>query len=158
MSQTFCPVCYNTSLTLYEGFLVCDACGTQSQALLEEAEAPEELPSGRFGLRRRADGPSNQPLLLNEGPTTEQLANTVRDTAQTYLKCLQALLQDQADALVTTFGAHQDLRAAIRHVWLSYIPFTGYLDLALDTMMTMAAQAAHTKVLDKVNGTDGDEG
>lgn len=30
-SQAFCFVCYNTELSLINGALVCDACGTQSE-------------------------------------------------------------------------------------------------------------------------------
>ena len=57
------------------------------------------------------------------------------------------LPQAQADALVHRMGLPADVTLLIRHLWLSFVPRTGFLDIDLEEMWVHEVPGNHACVL-----------
>jgi len=122
-----CEVCGQGELRDDAGYLVCESCGTQSQARGAAASPRTRTPAQHpppqavvmedveieFGtsLRNKTKERARRPpkRLAEEGPSTW-------DAWRCYVACLQALLRAQVAALSVRFGT-DGLDAAARQVW-----------------------------------------
>eukprot|EP00798_Chlamydomonas_sp_ICE-L_P013749 gene13749-19653_t len=119
-----CRVCFGTESTKVNGLAICQACGTQSEELEEYGtgtSARRLLYTGGRGIF--APAPSN--LVAADHSLAKQRLTYM---ARTYVSCLQALLKAQVEALPAALGVHPDVGSAMRHLWLSVVPLTGFLD------------------------------
>ncbi|GAX72935.1 hypothetical protein CEUSTIGMA_g390.t1 [Chlamydomonas eustigma] len=111
------------------------------QAPVEEEEAPEQGERVTVGGRRRMNtgadpaAPSNHHLFADKVADRESEQLQLTALAHNYVKCLQLLLQAQAEALVHQLGMPAALAPLVRNIWFSYLPLTGFLDIDLDYMM-----------------------
>jgi hypothetical protein len=98
-AEPYCLACFNTELSLVHGVLVCDACGTQAEAPVEEEEFLDAGgPPGAFRRRRMVvpGGSGSGPQIRqDELADRESEQAQIRGQALTYAKCLQALIQVQ---------------------------------------------------------------
>jgi hypothetical protein len=99
LAEPYCLACFNTELSLVHGVLVCDACGTQAEAPVEEEEFLDAGgPPGAFKRRRMVvpgSSGSGPQIRQDELADRESEQALIRGQALTYAKCLQALIQVQ---------------------------------------------------------------
>lgn len=128
MAQEFCTTCGGTDLAFDNGVLVCNACGAQQEVFQEETEFRAGIDDTR-GRRRAANSSTNQhtqaTLLARK---EEQAAQQLQTAALAYVRCLQQLLQAQAECLTTRFGVSSQVTSVLRQLWLSHLPSTGMLE------------------------------
>jgi hypothetical protein len=93
--EELCSVCFNQSMSMHNGLLICAVCGTQSQAFVEEATDNWE---GQQGFKKVKRGVTFR---------TEEKARAVEKTLsievliRAYCKALQATLQVDISIRVT---------------------------------------------------------
>lgn len=153
-------MCFSTTLSLYNGVWVCDACGTQTQGgPIEQAEQDFDPNRQAFGaIHRRSMATSARPqaqkqsVTIADRPAEEK---QIREMARVYVRCLQRLLQAQSEALSSIFE-QPDLIPLIRQLWLDYIPLTGIIQSNHQQMMTtwQDIQDVRTKIRASAAGQD----
>jgi len=82
--EELCSVCFNRSMTMQNGQLICAVCGTQSQAFVEEAMDDWE---GQQGKRRAVRFRTEEKAKAVEGTLS------VEALMKAYCKALQSTLQ-----------------------------------------------------------------
>ncbi|KAJ9521284.1 hypothetical protein QJQ45_022995 [Haematococcus lacustris] len=131
-----CFVCLSTNLSVDNGVLLCDDCGTQNQAQVEEAEEGDV--GGLGASRRRAAGslPATPRLFRQSTPeaTAQDVEEQLRQQAVAYLQCLTTLVRAQSEALVARFGVVAEVEGLVRRLWFQLLPHTGFLDYQLGNM------------------------
>ncbi|KAK9828552.1 hypothetical protein WJX72_000714 [[Myrmecia] bisecta] len=125
-SATTCFTCFSTSLSLRDGVLVCDVCGTQSQSFVEETQ---EFQTGVDDSRyRRRHGSVHQ--ARNQGRLVEEAVKL--DTpklACCYCHCLQHGLQKQVAALCELAGSPKpELSDMVQRLWFAFLASTQLLE------------------------------
>eukprot|EP00803_Ostreobium_quekettii_P002440 evm.model.scf_754.3 EVM.evm.TU.scf_754.3 scf_754:38832-48922(-) len=122
-SHQVCPTCGGASFSNVNSTLVCDTCGAMSQHIVD-IQLEEGAHMYRIDEARKVKGQRTKNHIGKEKNSYRRgdrvPAVEARFVVLCYVKCLQALLKLQADALVK-LGVHPDVKGVLRKTWLEMV-------------------------------------
>ncbi|KAK9798522.1 hypothetical protein WJX73_007046 [Symbiochloris irregularis] len=117
---SLCEICYVGHYEVDQGLLICDQCGTQSQAYQEEEHEVEGAGALGRGVRRVRE-PKQPKVSLYDKKQPRDAAKLVR----VFCACLQRQLQRQLAFLQQNQGVAQQVEQVAEQIWLANLEACG---------------------------------